>query len=350
MEKTKRTVVKKDPPPAFRVFVSSTYTDMLPYREAIQSALNKADCIAYGMERFGAQAIPPLEACYQELENSQIYICALGMRYGSVDEKTQKSFTQLEFEKARELGLPTLVFIIDEDKVSFKLRDVETGEGAEKLSNFKKEIKDSKEVTCAFFDSAMSLQDEVYRSVTTEIKRQTPANKDDSEVENYDYILGASQFRDFVRRPARHKGELITLRVRMDGLFGGWRLRDEQVSSFGMKPGDVLYLNDLWVLGYDDIDVETLNWSMDCLAQGDAAEWLDSNNVTKGSVFEGQFMTAYERISNATSRGVNETDAWIAKLILVKGISVIERNTLTNPNLHEDIGLLSKILSMPDES
>lgn len=105
------TTKKQDsPPPAFRVFVSSTYSDMLPYREAIRTAINKADCIPYGMERFGATSVPPIETCYEELASSQIYICAIGMRYGSLDAETQKSYTQLEYEKAKELGLPILAF------------------------------------------------------------------------------------------------------------------------------------------------------------------------------------------------------------------------------------------------
>ena len=49
MTTDKRKIINSDPPPAFRVCISSTYTDMLPYRDAIQSALNKADCVPYGM-------------------------------------------------------------------------------------------------------------------------------------------------------------------------------------------------------------------------------------------------------------------------------------------------------------
>ena len=35
---------------------------------------------------------------------------------GSVDTKTGKSFTQLEYEKAVDLGLEVLVYMIDEEK------------------------------------------------------------------------------------------------------------------------------------------------------------------------------------------------------------------------------------------
>ena len=327
MDMQKRKIAPQTPPPAFRVFVSSTYTDMLPYREAIQTALNKADCVPYGMERFGAETIPPLEVCYRELEASQIYVCALGMRYGSIDEETGKSYTQLEYEKARELGKPTLVFLVDENKVRFNLSEIDMGEAGEKLAAFKKNVKDSKEVTCAFFDSAMSLQETVYRSIDIEIKRQgitsmsTPTMIDE-------YVLGAKAYRNFVRRPERYKDSLITLRVRMDGKYGGWMLRDELFEVFDMPKGDALYLNDLWVLGIDNIDVDNAIWQIDCFASGDAADWLDSNEITQGTIFEGRFLTKYKKVPKIAGRGKKNdpVDATIASLILIEGIRVIDRD------------------------
>lgn len=324
MTTDKRKIINSDPPPAFRVFISSTYTDMLPYRDAIQSALNKADCVPYGMERFGAEAIPPLDACFRELEASQIYICALGMRYGSIDKQTGKSFTQLEFEKARELGKPTLVFLIDENRVSFKVSEFDTGPEAEKLAAFKKTIKESKEVTCAFFDSPMSLQETVYRSIEVEIKRQ---GKQTTSSPILDYQEGAKLYRNFVRRPERYKGSLLTLRVRMDGLYGGWRIKEELFDAYDMPRGDAMYLNDLWVLGIDKIDVDDDIWNIDAFAQGDAADWLDRNEVTQGTVFEGRFLTSYKLVPNVAARGSDKSvDAMLARLILIEGVRVIERN------------------------
>lgn len=326
---TKRKIEQQKPLPAFRVFISSTYTDMIPYREAIQTALNRADCLSYGMERFGAQAIPPLDVCYKELEASQIYICVLGMRYGTIDDRTGKSYTQLEYEKARELGKPTLVFLIDESKVKFNLSEIDMGELGEKLASFKKLVKDTKEVTCDFFDSVMSLQETVYRSIDIEIKRQGISKSAFVTID--EYINGAKMYRNFVRRPERYKNNLMTLRVRMDGKYGGWMLKDELFEAFDMPKGDALYLNDLWVLGLDNIDVDIEVWQIDCFAIGQAADWLDNNGVTQGTIFEGQFMANYKKVPQIAGRGENNepVDAMIAKLILVEGIRVIERNVST---------------------
>lgn len=342
MATSNRTIVDSTPPPAFRVFVSSTYTDMLPYREAIKSALNKADCVPYGMERFGAEAIPPLEVCFRELEASQIYVCAIGMRYGTIDKETGKSYTQLEFEKARELGKPTLVFLADENRMSFKISEVDIGEGAEKLIEFKKNIKESKEVTCAFFDSEMSLQETVYRSILSEIKRQ---GMQTTLVPTVDFVEGAKAYRNFVRRPDRYKGSLLTLRVRMDGLYGGWLLKEDLFHAYEMSPGDTLYLNDLWVLGIEKIDVNEEVWNIGAFAQGDAADWLERNEVTQGTIFEGRFLPEYKRVRGIAISGVHQSDdAMIARLILVEGIRVIKHGAKTRSGSIDESSILNHLL------
>ena len=337
------TTATQRPMPAFRVFVSSTYTDMVPYREAIRMALNKVDCIPYGMERFGAASIPPLDVCIEELKKSQIYICALGMRYGSIDSETGKSYTQLEYEAARKMGLPTLVFLIDENKVKFNLSEIDMGELGEKLAAFKSEIKESKEVTCAFFDSAMSLQESVFRSIDGEIKRQRIGVQGEVASAPIDeYVKGAADYRKFVRLPERYKDKILTLRVFMRGNFGGWRLRDEIFDAFTMPNGDALYLNSLWVIGWDAIDVDEDTWEIDCFAPGPAADWIDSNEVSQGTIFEGRFRTRYEKVSKIAGRGDNEkpVDAMMAKLILVEGLRVIQRDVSLKsmPHIEFDLG------------
>lgn len=147
---TKKKSSVSPPLPINKVFVSSTFTDMLPYREAIRSAIDRANCKAVGMERFGAASIPSLEKCLEELKTCQIYVCAIGMRYGSIDKESQMSYTQLEFNYAKHIGMPILAFLIDGKKAVFHEGDFDTGDSAERLKEFKEEIKDSS-ITCDFF-------------------------------------------------------------------------------------------------------------------------------------------------------------------------------------------------------
>lgn len=319
------------PSPAYRVFVSSTYTDMLPYRNAIRDALNKADCLAYGMERFGAASLPPLEMCYNELKSCQIYVCAIGMRYGSVDEATQKSFTQLEYERAEALGIPILAFLIDENIVKFNIKDIDIGESATKLAVLKDKIKESKIVTCDFFSSPSDLEGKVYRAVSREIQRQYGNQIGDIDSSNA-YIEGAKLFRKFVRRPERYKNQETILRVRFDGQYGGWRLRDEMYKAFGFEPGVAVFLNDLYTLGAT-VDIDERVWVLDCFADDNAADWLDDNEITSGTIFEGKFRFAYEMVKDGGGTAMTSyvVDTKIATLILLEGLRVINRDVSISP-------------------
>lgn len=328
MTATKKNSVQ--PVPTYRVFVSSTYSDMQKYRDAISNALLKANCMPVGMEWFGATTTPPIETCYSELSSCQIYLCALGMRYGEVDVTTQKSFTHLEFEKAEALGMPMLVFLIDGEKAIFKASEFETGEGAKKLELFKERITKSKAVTCAFFSSPSDLETGVLQAITKEVRRLNNAVK-----EKDTYIEGAKQFRRFATRPASYRDQEAILRVRFDGEYGGWRLNPSIARAFGFEPGRVLFLNDVFTLGIKpNVDIE--NWVVDCFASDTAADWLDENEVETGTIFEGRFRFAYENVKNVAGlRGVNHAiDAKIANLILVEGLKVVSRdvNTLQMPD------------------
>lgn len=170
----------------------------------------------------------------------------------------------------------------------------------------------------------MSLQEAVYRSILGEIKRQG-TRPESTSVEETDYLEGAKIFAKFVKRPEKYKNSECVLRVRMDGRYGGWRLRDEVFLGFGFVPGEALFLNDVFVTGYSNIDVDENIWYVDCFAPEEAADWLDNNSVTTGTVFEGKFKLVYELVEKGGgSRGtIGAVDTKIANIVLLKGIKVI---------------------------
>lgn len=140
-----------------------------------------------------------------------------------------------------------------------------------------------------------------------------------------DYVEGAKLFRRFIRRPEKYKNQKVFLRVKMNGLFYGWKLKEELTSAFGITPGECLFMNDLYVLGYENPDVEKDTWTIDGMAVGEAADWIEDADITRGTVFEGIFSMRYEPVLRITS-GDSMQKTMIAMLILEKGHDVIVLN------------------------
>lgn len=311
------------PRPAYRIFISSTYVDMIPYREAIQSAITNCDAVAYGMERFVPAPVRPLDRCYEEIAGSQIFILLLGHRYGEIEPDSGKSFTELEYDKAKEIGLPILAFLLDTDKVGSLEKFRESDGQYEALQRFKNGLKNSKEITVGTFASEKDLQEKATRSIKETIDRIRSVVQTAE-----DPSVGAKLFAKFIKRPERYKGNEAVLRVRMDGRYGDARLREELYEAFNMPIGDALYLNDLFVLG-SSIDVDQDGWLIDAWADGEAADWLDNNEVTTGTTFEAKFRFAHEVVKNGGRiPGGGPRDAYHAKLIMLKGIRIVEKEPI----------------------
>ena len=98
----------------YQVFISSTYSDLKDERRKILDILLMADCIPAGMEAFVASDVEQFEVIKKVIELCDYYILIIGKCYGSVNEKTGLSYTEMEYEYAKELGIPVLVFALDE--------------------------------------------------------------------------------------------------------------------------------------------------------------------------------------------------------------------------------------------
>ena len=98
-----------------QIFISSTM-DLKKERKAVTEVINQIKATPIKMEFFEARNDSPEQVCLKELSKSQIYIGIFAYKYGYVPlENNPKnlSVTVMEYEKAKELGIPTLVFIKD---------------------------------------------------------------------------------------------------------------------------------------------------------------------------------------------------------------------------------------------
>lgn len=95
-----------------QVFISSTYIDLVDERQAAVQAVLDSGHIPAGMELFKAGNETQLDTIYKWIDNSDVYMLILGGRYGSVEEKSQKSYTRLEYEYAISKGIPIFSVVL----------------------------------------------------------------------------------------------------------------------------------------------------------------------------------------------------------------------------------------------
>lgn len=311
----------------WKIFVSSTKEDLLPYRKAVEEVLTGMEQIPLGMEFFVSSPDSPIDVCLSTVRRSQLYIVIVGMRYGSIEEGSGKSYTELEYDEAVKNKLPVLAFIIDEEECPVLPKYVDKDEKAEKLLAFKEKLKASYLVSK--FKSIDDLKLLVSQSVQQTIEKiseeqQTNAVDKNKESSQNDYLTGAELYKRFVLLPKRYNGVETVLRIRMDGLFGTWKIRDEFFEAFGFDPGDAIFGNDATVIGIDMDDVDDSVRTMDFFAAGTSADWILNNKITTGVIFEGRFRFDYKPVEGiARRKNEGSTAAYVAALILLEGKTVI---------------------------
>jgi hypothetical protein len=124
-----------------QVFVSSTYTDLRDQRQAAVEAILMAGHIPAGMELFAAGDESQMEVIKQWIDESDVYLLILGGRYGSIDSKSGKSYTQLEYEYAVDHGKPIFSCVITDEALEARVKEegsrvLETAHSAE-LAKFR---------------------------------------------------------------------------------------------------------------------------------------------------------------------------------------------------------------------
>lgn len=190
------------------VFISSTYLDLEDIRKMVWDCLEEFDVAVKGMEQFGARKSDPLTTCLTEVEQSDIYIGIIGMRYGSEDPVTGKSFSQLEYEKACEQKKEILIYLIDENKFSV-IPNLIQYDKIPKLKNFKSILREKHTV-----DTFSNPQD-----LITKLKRQFTeflSPKYDTIIED-DYENTKKVLDQFFLVPAAYAGREIKLKIKFIG-------------------------------------------------------------------------------------------------------------------------------------
>ena len=192
------------------VFISSTYEDLKDYRRQVWETLGKYDVIVRGMEKFGARSETPLETCLSEVEQSDIFVCIIAMKSGSIEPASEKSYTQLECEKAYELKREILVYIIDQANTAILVKDIDFDNKKSKLDSFKSILKERH--TIDTFTSPSDLAEKLNRRFTELLDSLTvPETSVDP------YAESTATIEKFNMVPKSISGQEIQLEIILDG-------------------------------------------------------------------------------------------------------------------------------------
>lgn len=123
------------------VFLCSTFADLVEERAAVIDALTRLRLQHGSMELFGARPEIPLDTCLQEVRSSDVAVVLLGHRYGSVVPKLGISYSEAEYNEARRLDIPCLVYIRDENIPILPKYFERSAAGLRALDKFKERVR-----------------------------------------------------------------------------------------------------------------------------------------------------------------------------------------------------------------
>ena len=94
--------------PIYKIFVSSTYKDLIDERIKVMTTIVNCGHLPIGMEQFPAAPIEAWDYIKLLIDNADYYLLLLAGKYGTIHPDTGKSYTQMEYEYAKEKGVPVI--------------------------------------------------------------------------------------------------------------------------------------------------------------------------------------------------------------------------------------------------
>ena len=255
------------------IFVSSTFADLQRHRLLVREAIGRLQYDSQAMEFFGALPGTPKEECLRLVRHSGAYVGIFAMRYGFVDPQSGKSLTQLEYEEAQAIRLPSLIYVIDEEAHPVLPKHVDTGTSAEKLRDFKEVLKRSHVVN--FFtspeDLAAKVTQDVVRLVGAMAKQPTAQVLSQLAVNAIKrHPLTPPRFEYLKQRISgifKHDVPESILREALELIIGG----DNMAAAFVLSRGTPMPLDDAvdGLMGVERVLIEIVDRNKGRLHQGD---------------------------------------------------------------------------------
>lgn len=224
-----------------QVFVSSTFIDLKEERQTAVQAILNAGHIPAGMELFTAGDESQWTIIKRWIEESDVYMLLLGGRYGSIEPKSGKSYTHLEYDYAVELGKPLFAIVITDkaldEKVSKEGRKVLELDNPQGLKNFKKVVTSN---MCAFWDDLKDIKLNVNDSIRDIEYRYAASLKGWVKADDTDYSSISEELARLSKENSELKSQLASINgeYKINGIGVGEiikMLKDEEVANYEYK-------------------------------------------------------------------------------------------------------------------
>lgn len=101
-----------------KVYISSTYQDLIEHRAAVDRTLRRMGHDVIGMEQYVAEGSKPVDRCKADVRIADVYVIIVAWRYGHVPGRSAvpsdlRSITELELDEAKTNGKAILAFLLD---------------------------------------------------------------------------------------------------------------------------------------------------------------------------------------------------------------------------------------------
>lgn len=210
-------------PPVRKVFISHTsefveYPEKRSFIDAAVAAVNRAGCLPCDMTYFTAQDDKPAEYCEKCVQECDIYVGVIGLRYGSpVRDRLDVSYTELEFEAASETStIKRFIFLLDPDAPVpvGRFTDLKYGHRQERF----RERLSNAGVMCKSFSNADQLELLIFQAL-----------KEDKEESQREVVYGTGNVR---KGPFRYGDQELRVELNYDYWIDLYPVTNEKYRAF----------------------------------------------------------------------------------------------------------------------
>lgn len=204
-----------------QIFISSTYTDLIRERQLAVSTVLENGHIPAGMELFAAGDEEQMQVIRRWIDQSDIFLLLLGKRYGSIEPKSGKSYTHLEYEYAMGKKIPFFAIVLSDFFFNTKVKN---GEGIETLAEKLNPVKFSDfynlvtSKMCSFADDEKDIKLKIWQSIR-DLESRHEFSGWVSAQQIPDNIKALEDFSQMVNKVAHLQDENSHLKGRVDELL-----------------------------------------------------------------------------------------------------------------------------------